>query len=330
MEAEPPEADPPKRKRRWFQFSLRTLFVVVTVAAAVAAWLFAAETYTASALIRIAAEPPKVMASVETRSNSELYKSTQIQLLTSDFVLISALRNIGQLEIVKQQNDPVRWLAKTLQLESPGNAEILRVSLTAPQKNDAVAIVNAVVAAYMNEVVDRERSSGISKLAELDKVFTEKETELRAKLTELNKLSETLESAGQIENRRQPRITVLAQLAAESRRAEMQAELQIAHLKHDMNGLDKESARFKTAKAEADLAEVDREFWSSKSVTLTEELEKAQTRLDRKSTASIDVEMMRGEVKSLKALTRAVNDERERVRIELHSQPRITVMQPAL
>ena len=31
MEAEPPKADPPKRKRRWFQFSLRTLMIVVTM-----------------------------------------------------------------------------------------------------------------------------------------------------------------------------------------------------------------------------------------------------------------------------------------------------------
>jgi hypothetical protein len=33
MEGEPPKADPPKRKRRWFQFSLRTLMIVVTLLA---------------------------------------------------------------------------------------------------------------------------------------------------------------------------------------------------------------------------------------------------------------------------------------------------------
>ena len=31
MQAEPPKAEPPKRKRRWFQFSLRTLLIVVTL-----------------------------------------------------------------------------------------------------------------------------------------------------------------------------------------------------------------------------------------------------------------------------------------------------------
>jgi hypothetical protein len=33
MEAEPPKAEPPKRKRRWFQFSLRSLMIVVTLLA---------------------------------------------------------------------------------------------------------------------------------------------------------------------------------------------------------------------------------------------------------------------------------------------------------
>jgi hypothetical protein len=38
MQTEPPEADLPKRKRRWFQFSLRTLLVFVTGAAIICGW----------------------------------------------------------------------------------------------------------------------------------------------------------------------------------------------------------------------------------------------------------------------------------------------------
>jgi hypothetical protein len=36
MEAEPLKAEPPKRKRRWYQFSLRTLMILVTLFCAIA------------------------------------------------------------------------------------------------------------------------------------------------------------------------------------------------------------------------------------------------------------------------------------------------------
>jgi Leucine-rich repeat (LRR) protein len=39
MEAEPNKAEPPKRKRRWFQFSLRTLLIFTAVAAVACSWL---------------------------------------------------------------------------------------------------------------------------------------------------------------------------------------------------------------------------------------------------------------------------------------------------
>jgi Leucine Rich repeat len=39
MEEEAPKSDPPKRKRRWFQFSLRTLMIFVVIVAIPCAWL---------------------------------------------------------------------------------------------------------------------------------------------------------------------------------------------------------------------------------------------------------------------------------------------------
>jgi hypothetical protein len=39
MQSEPSKADPPKRKRRWFQFSLRTLMIAVTLLAMVLAYV---------------------------------------------------------------------------------------------------------------------------------------------------------------------------------------------------------------------------------------------------------------------------------------------------
>ena len=92
-------------------------------------------------------------------STFEIYKGTQQQLLTSDVVLIAALRKpeAASLAVVQKEDDPVRWLAKNLRVDYPGNAEIMRVSLAGDQPEEAAVLVGAVVDAYMNEVVDAER-----------------------------------------------------------------------------------------------------------------------------------------------------------------------------
>jgi hypothetical protein len=76
-----------------------------------------------------------------TRTGFDIYKATQMQILTSDFVLIGALRKLPNLVVLAREDDPVRWLAKSLQVDCPGNAEIIRVSLTTPDKNNGAATI---------------------------------------------------------------------------------------------------------------------------------------------------------------------------------------------
>ena len=94
-----------------------------------------------------------------TTNDFEIYKGTQQQLLTSDVVLIAALRKpeAASLAVVQKQDDPVKWLARNLRVELPPNSEIMRVSLTTSKPDEAALLVGAVVDAYMNEVVDAER-----------------------------------------------------------------------------------------------------------------------------------------------------------------------------
>ncbi len=68
------------------------------------------------------------------------------------------------------------------------------MSLTTPDSNGGTAIVNAVVNAYMSEVVDTERKERIKRLETVQKVYSEKETELRNKRSELEKLAKQLGS----------------------------------------------------------------------------------------------------------------------------------------
>src|SRR5437764_15341874 len=56
MEAEPPKADASIRERRWFQFSLRTLLIVVTMLAIFSGWqAHGVATRPQESLVRLAA-----------------------------------------------------------------------------------------------------------------------------------------------------------------------------------------------------------------------------------------------------------------------------------
>lgn len=180
-------------RRRWF--SAIAVGTVGAMAAAAATWLSASTTFTSTALIRVSAENRNLLFKIDDSQTSfDLYKGTQMQLLTSEYVLTSALRNIPNCPVLKLQDDPVRWLSRTLQTDTAQNSELVSVSLSAPDGSQAAEIVQAVVDAYMNDVVDKERKDRERRLQELTDVYTQKEIEMRSKRTELKKLAEQLGS----------------------------------------------------------------------------------------------------------------------------------------
>ncbi len=165
-------------------------------AAMVPAWLLTTDKYTAVSLLQISASQQTIVFPTEDRSASsfEVYKGTQQQLLTSDVVLISALRKpeVARLAVIQKEDDPVRWLARNLRVEYPGNAEIMRVSLTGNNPDEVAGLVCAVVEAYMNGAGDAELREKRVHLKELEKLYTEKSDLLRTHRTQIKQLTEDL------------------------------------------------------------------------------------------------------------------------------------------
>lgn len=156
--------------------------------------------YTASALLRVSAqERPLVFQTMDRDlpGDFDVYKRTQQQLLKSRFVLAAALRQpkIAQLRIIRSQADPIAWLGSKLQVDFPGDAEILEVSLAGDDPESLAALVNAVVEAYLKQVADGQRRRRSGRLNELDRVFAETEREIRSKRDALKQLAEQLGSS---------------------------------------------------------------------------------------------------------------------------------------
>ncbi len=118
-----------------------------------------------------------------------------MQLMKTRFVLAAALRkpDVERLPCLRQgpaRRDPAGWLAGQLRVDSPGDAEIVRVSLSSDDAEAAAALVNAVVHAYLEEVAGTEMEKRTKQLDRLDRLLAEKEEELRSSRNLRNQLAE--------------------------------------------------------------------------------------------------------------------------------------------
>lgn len=184
-------------RRSWF--IAVPIGLLLCVAGALAGWKLMVPKYTASAYVQVNSSGERLV--FETADNApgnansfKLFKSTQQQLLLTPFVLNTAMRaeGIGSLPEVRAQVDPVGWLQEEVKITFPADGEIMKVSLETASPTSCVKLVNAVVDAYMTEVVMSEREERLKRLDNLERVHAEAESKVRNKRTELKSLASAL------------------------------------------------------------------------------------------------------------------------------------------
>jgi uncharacterized protein involved in exopolysaccharide biosynthesis len=170
--------------------------VLVCVAACAVAIAGCGRKHTATAMLRVAAEQPRVLPGQAGKTSDEkytAYKEEQRAFLTSRLVLLVALNNpqVATLPSVQTQlhnGDPVQWLADIVKVKCPGDAEVMSVSCAMRDPHEAVALTNAVVDAYMTEIVDAKQERNKRKLDAMDQLIREHEMRLQEQQAELKRL----------------------------------------------------------------------------------------------------------------------------------------------
>ena len=288
--------------------------------------LFGPPHYTAVALLRIAAnEQPLVFQTVDRASAApfEMYKRTQQQMLASDVVLIASLRKpeAWKLTVVQKESDPARWLARNIRVDFPGDAEIMRVSLTSEKPEEAAVLLQAVVDAYMNEVVQVDRNKKNARLEMLDKHYDEKEAEIRKRKSEIKSISEQLGVGDSGAVALKQRVALEAYADARTGLAKLRAELQQAkddlHVKQAVltasqpkaqASTDAEAKNAKPSKLGLRIVELKAriEILSAHEQAAAKDLDDLRQKAERVGNSSIDVEMMRRDLQYLEKVLAAI------------------------
>ena len=146
---------------------LTILFAGALLGAALgyAAWVFLPAKSESYALFRVTQNPDSVGGMGDPnrgRSEFNTFVKTSALLVKTDNVYRSALRNekfrISELPTLKKERDPIKWLNENVMVTSTDGAEIITMSLKGDNAEDVRIIMDAMVKAYDDEVINKERN----------------------------------------------------------------------------------------------------------------------------------------------------------------------------
>ena len=127
-------------------------------------------------MLLVADMPPRVVTDGRGSPDShDRYLQNQLVLLKSRLVLNATIEQaaISQLPAIKKQADPTAWLARNLKITNLENTGVIEVSIDAQSGadvKDQAAIINAIVAAYMQGVVDVHKKRRADRREMLEKL----------------------------------------------------------------------------------------------------------------------------------------------------------------
>lgn len=240
-EAIDPKAILSSLRRRWFLACL--LGTLGGMAAAIGAWKYVPAPYRAFSELKVSSVNQKILFTTsEAHAQFDTYKQTQSRQITSPFVLNAAIRDpeVAKLSILQEQDHPVDWLEENLQVDSAGE-EFIRVSLEGDRPSQLAKIVNAVVDAFLEEIVNKERNDRQDRLRKLEEFNSEITEELRTKRAALRKLAESLKTTDPetLSVKRQMEYQYIGRLREEATRLRfelLQAQIQLATRENQQPG----------------------------------------------------------------------------------------------
>ena len=156
------------------------------------------------ALLRIYYRQPMILSDNRMHTGNldefSLFKRTQQVLVTSNFVILAALRKngISDIPMLKSRGGrPVRWLSDKVQVDFPNDAEIMRIGMSGEKVNEMLRLVNAIVEAYLWEVVAKERSDQLQRRDKLNIILSKNESTVHKKAITVEKLRRVLGDQGE-------------------------------------------------------------------------------------------------------------------------------------
>lgn len=163
----------------------RWLILLSTLLGAGVGWAILQRTtprYTSSSQIYVERNLPKLLDADLSMMQSANYLNTQAEIIRSTSVLSAALElpEIRELKTIRETENPLGLLRKQVQVGVGSNNDIITISAELEDPQDAAAIVNAIVDAYVTEYAEDQRTDLVGLLDILREEKIRRDGELEA------------------------------------------------------------------------------------------------------------------------------------------------------
>jgi len=173
-------------RRRWGLAI--TLGVVLATLTAGILYLVIPLNYEAAAMLRVRRQVEQILPTPGrgnhvTDLDYQTYKQTQSTLIRSPYVLTAALRKeaVSQLEMIREEPNPVDWLSREISAYYPEKSEILRIGMQGENPEELKTVIDSVHEAFMEEIVFAERRTQLNRLDVLKRTYRKSLSDAREK-----------------------------------------------------------------------------------------------------------------------------------------------------
>lgn len=251
------------------------------------------------------------------------YVNVQMALLKSRLVIQQALRapSVAKLPVVKQQKDPVAWLEKRLDVDNLVATEIVRVAVHGDTPEEQALLVNAVVDAYLQEVIHKDQRVREDRMKRLRQHAAEYEARLRDKRQALRRVQKQLGVEDNVSPNEQ---FALKQLGAiEKELLETQAQIRKAKI---------DAALLKAAADEKQLAATQQRIAQLRTAEamLTGERSIQLAAIRQLKSSEVDLDWLKDEVRVLEGVQRKAVEQIQQIEVELPAPPRVQLLENAV
>jgi len=178
-------------RRRWY--AAVPAGVLLAVALGFAADEFIRADYTARTQVAIAINQPGILADGG-GGDLSTYQRRQVALVKSRHVIQTAIDRpeIRALAAVRNSTDPVGWLERDLKADFKVSPELLQVTLSGPDPNELVLLLDTIREAYLERGVNKETTDKKAALGRIQGLIGEEKGKLVGAQAAVTKKAEEL------------------------------------------------------------------------------------------------------------------------------------------